>query len=223
MNNLEAGSDAGTTSNETKVIGMAALQRFAHLLDGEVASSKVRQMTLGSLHLNAVTNAKRIEMLTHFASIGELGVDAGLVYFDNKCNGTGSLVASYRGVTALMRLTSRIGEAQGNVLSNGKAQSSGGRLQTKGETASVVTNNFLLDQLKVLEFVGLHGRFAAAEDIPLECDCQCYGKDSGKQCQHDSLWLSRERRLHRCLYSCGRHYTFGGGVYGLSLQGNALL
>mmetsp|Transcript_15545 Transcript_15545/g.44982 ORF Transcript_15545/g.44982 Transcript_15545/m.44982 type:complete len:285 (+) Transcript_15545:1135-1989(+) len=205
MDDLKAGRNAGTAGDQAKVLGGTGLERLPHLLDGEVALAEVGQVALGSLHLNAVPNAERIEMLTHLATLGELGMDSGLVDFDHKGDRPRRLVSGHRGVAALVALPAGVRKAEGNVLSNGQSQSRGGALQCKCKPTSIVTDDLLLNELELLELIGLHGRFGTAQDKTLECDGKSHSKEGREQCHDDSLRFAGERGLHCALYSNSGH------------------
>merc|ERR1719276_444467 len=98
------------------------LKRFPHQFHSKFASSKVFQMTLGSLHLNCIANAERIQMLTHLTTVGEFGVYSSLVYLDNKGYFSRCFVASDGRIAPLVSLPRFILKPQRNMLPNRQAK-----------------------------------------------------------------------------------------------------
>ena len=115
-------------------------------------------MPLGTPHIHGISNGETVEVLTQLTTIGEFGVDIGLVNLDDKGDLAEGLIARDGSVGSLdaLAIGTGTGEFEGYVLPDGKAEFGGGSLEGKGEATRVVTDALLLDELEGLEFLGVH-------------------------------------------------------------------
>lgn len=81
---LEHGGDAGPAGHHGNLAAGAVFEGFAEWFGGELAVSLPFQVSLGTLDEDAVANFERIQMLAHFASAGEFGVDTGTIDLDDQ-------------------------------------------------------------------------------------------------------------------------------------------
>jgi len=94
--------------------------------------------------------------MTHLTTIGELGMNVGLVDLDDKGDLAEGFITGDGSVGSLDALAIGTDEFEGYVLPDGKAEFGGGSLEAKGEATRIVTEAFLLDELEGLEFLGVH-------------------------------------------------------------------
>lgn len=150
MQNLQHGSDTRTTSYHDNLTRLAILFWLSKRLDKKLATLAIFHVTLGTLHLNGVSNLQRVQMLTHFATLWEFWVDVGLINLNDQGYFANRAVVGHGSVRSLDHLAVRALESEGNVLTRWQTQDMSFG-QSKGKFSSIMRQNLLSDEWEILK------------------------------------------------------------------------